>query len=85
MTTHQNPKRCFAAVSSQFIIILYLSLIGALLLYMAFLMLVDPLIRKPDAYTQPLHNEEENEVGENESGLLLPGDVFLLSAITFYT
>lgn len=46
----------------QIIIIIYLSVVGALLLYMAFLMLVDPLIRKPDAYTQPLHNEEENEV-----------------------
>lgn len=46
----------------QVIIIIYLSVVGALLLYMAFLMLVDPLIRKPDAYTQPLHNEEENEV-----------------------
>ncbi|XP_075578348.1 proton-transporting V-type ATPase complex assembly regulator TMEM9 isoform X1 [Pelecanus crispus] len=44
------------------IIIIYLSVVGALLLYMAFLVLVDPLIRKPDAYTQPLHNEEENEV-----------------------
>ncbi|NXW51190.1 TMEM9 protein, partial [Nyctiprogne leucopyga] len=43
------------------IIIIYLSVVGALLLYMAFLVLVDPLIRKPDAYTQPLHNEEENE------------------------
>lgn len=37
-------------------------MVGALLLYMAFLMLVDPLIRKPDAYTEQLHNEEENEV-----------------------
>lgn len=46
----------------QVIIIIYLSVVGALLLYMAFLVLVDPLIRKPDAYTQPLHNEEENEV-----------------------
>uniref|UniRef100_A0ACB8FTU3 Transmembrane protein 9 n=1 Tax=Sphaerodactylus townsendi TaxID=933632 RepID=A0ACB8FTU3_9SAUR len=45
----------------KFIIIIYLSVIGALLLYMAFLMLVDPLIRKPDAYTHPLHNEEESE------------------------
>lgn len=44
------------------IIIIYLSVVGALLLYMAFLVLVDPLIRKPDAYAQPLHNEEENEV-----------------------
>ncbi|NWS56991.1 TMEM9 protein, partial [Chunga burmeisteri] len=43
------------------IIIIYLSVVGALLLYMAFLVLVDPLIRKPEAYTQPLHNEEENE------------------------
>ncbi|KFP05161.1 Transmembrane protein 9, partial [Calypte anna] len=44
------------------IIIIYLAVVGALLLYMAFLVLVDPLLRKPDAYTQPLHNEEENEV-----------------------
>ncbi|XP_006834216.1 PREDICTED: transmembrane protein 9 isoform X1 [Chrysochloris asiatica] len=43
------------------IIVIYLSVVGALLLYMAFLMLVDPLIRKPDAYTEQLHNEEENE------------------------
>ncbi|XP_040318269.1 proton-transporting V-type ATPase complex assembly regulator TMEM9 isoform X3 [Herpailurus yagouaroundi] len=42
-------------------IVIYLSVVGALLLYMAFLMLVDPLIRKPDAYTEQLHNEEENE------------------------
>lgn len=46
----------------QIIIIIYLSVIGALLLYMVFLMVVDPFIRKPDAYTQPLHNEEESEV-----------------------
>lgn len=32
----------------QVIIVIYLSVVGALLLYMAFLMLVDPLIRKPD-------------------------------------
>ncbi|KAM7050066.1 proton-transporting V-type ATPase complex assembly regulator TMEM9 isoform 1-T2 [Molossus nigricans] len=43
------------------VIVIYLSVVGALLLYMAFLMLVDPLIRKPDAYTEQLHNEEENE------------------------
>ncbi|XP_061486879.1 proton-transporting V-type ATPase complex assembly regulator TMEM9-like [Rhineura floridana] len=43
------------------VIIIYLSVIGALLLYMVFLMVVDPLIRKPDVYTQPLHNEEESE------------------------
>ncbi|XP_037017001.2 proton-transporting V-type ATPase complex assembly regulator TMEM9 [Artibeus jamaicensis] len=42
-------------------IILYLSVVGALLLYMAFLMLVDPLIRKPDAYTEQLHSAEEDE------------------------
>uniref|UniRef100_A0A8D1ZNU4 Uncharacterized protein n=1 Tax=Sus scrofa TaxID=9823 RepID=A0A8D1ZNU4_PIG len=47
---------------TQIIIVIYLSVVGALLLYMAFLMLVDPLIRKPDAYTERLHNEEENEV-----------------------
>lgn len=49
-------------VFMQIIIIIYLSVIGALLLYMVFLMVVDPFIRKPDAYTQPLHNEEESEV-----------------------
>lgn len=37
-------------------------MVGALLLYMAFLMLVDPLTRKPDAYTEQLHNEQEDEV-----------------------
>lgn len=49
-------------MSSQVTVILYLSVVGALLLYMAFLMLVDPLIRKPDAYTEQLHNAEEDEV-----------------------
>lgn len=29
---------------------------------MLFLLLVDPLIRKHDPYTQPLHNEEDSEV-----------------------
>lgn len=29
---------------------------------MLFLLLVDPLIRKHDTYTQPLHNEEDSEV-----------------------
>ncbi|CAJ1085230.1 transmembrane protein 9 [Xyrichtys novacula] len=43
-------------------IIIYLSVVGALLLYMLFLLLVDPLIRKHDPYTQPLHNEEDAEV-----------------------
>ncbi|CAN9516132.1 unnamed protein product [Ophioblennius macclurei] len=42
-------------------IIIYLSVVGALLLYMLFLLLVDPLIRKHDPYTQPLHNEEDTE------------------------
>ncbi|XP_067384448.1 transmembrane protein 9 isoform X2 [Channa argus] len=42
-------------------IIIYLSVVGALLLYMLFLLLVDPLIRKRDRYTQPLHNEEDSE------------------------
>lgn len=49
-------------VCPQVIIVIYLSVVGALLLYMAFLMLVDPLTRKPDAYTEQLHNEPENEV-----------------------
>ncbi|XP_062396414.1 transmembrane protein 9 isoform X1 [Sardina pilchardus] len=43
-------------------IIIYLSVVGALLLYMLFLLLVDPLIRKHDPYIQPLHNEEDAEV-----------------------
>ncbi|XDV49012.1 hypothetical protein PO909_018342 [Leuciscus waleckii] len=43
-------------------IIIYLSVVGALLLYMLFLLLVDPLIRKHDQYTIPLHNEEDSEV-----------------------
>lgn len=47
---------------TQVVIVIYLSVVGALLLYMAFLMLVDPLIRKPDAYTERLRNEEESEV-----------------------
>ncbi|CAB1452636.1 unnamed protein product [Pleuronectes platessa] len=42
-------------------IIIYLSVVGALLLYMLFLLLVDPLIRKREPYTQPLHNEEDSE------------------------
>ncbi|KAG5282160.1 hypothetical protein AALO_G00052870 [Alosa alosa] len=42
-------------------IIIYLSVVGALLLYMLFLLLVDPLIRKHDPYIQPLHNEEDAE------------------------
>ncbi|XP_038676906.1 transmembrane protein 9 isoform X1 [Scyliorhinus canicula] len=42
-------------------IIIYLTVVGALLVYMAFLMIVDPLIRKQDSYIQPLHNEEDSE------------------------
>ncbi|CAB1330151.1 unnamed protein product [Coregonus sp. 'balchen'] len=43
-------------------IIIYLSVVGSLLLYMLFLLLVEPLIRKHDPYIQPLHNEEDSEV-----------------------
>lgn len=49
-------------MSFQITIIIYLSVVGALLLYMLFLLLVEPLIRKHDPYTQPLHNEEDSEV-----------------------
>ncbi|XP_036389264.1 transmembrane protein 9 [Megalops cyprinoides] len=42
-------------------IIIYLSVVGSLLLYMLFLLLVDPLMRKQDIYTQPLQNEEDTE------------------------
>lgn len=58
------PRRWFTGAGShpQVIVVIYLSVVGALLLYMAFLMLVDPLIRKPDAYTEQLRDEEENEV-----------------------
>ncbi|XP_053481211.1 transmembrane protein 9 [Ictalurus furcatus] len=42
-------------------IIIYLSVVGALLLYMLFLLLVDPLIRKRDPYRQPLQNEDDAE------------------------
>lgn len=47
-------------------IIIYLSVVGALLLYMLFLLLIDPLIRKHDPYTMPLQNEEDSEVCEND-------------------
>lgn len=46
----------------QVTIIVFLSVVGALLLYMLFLLLVDPLIRKPDPLAQTLHNEEDSEV-----------------------
>ncbi|XP_068020841.1 proton-transporting V-type ATPase complex assembly regulator TMEM9 isoform X3 [Melanerpes formicivorus] len=56
------------------IIIIYLSVVGALLLYMAFLVLVDPLLRKPDAYSQPLHSQEENEEARSLAAApLVPG------------
>ncbi|KAM9474765.1 proton-transporting V-type ATPase complex assembly regulator TMEM9 [Clarias gariepinus] len=42
-------------------IIIYLSVVGALLLYMLFLLLVEPLIRRCDAYRQPLQNEDDSE------------------------
>ena len=48
--------------SHQVTIIIYLSVVGSLLLYMLFLLLVDPLIRRHNSYTQPLHNEEDSEV-----------------------
>lgn len=61
--THDNSfSECFPFFVSQVTIIIYLSVVGALLLYMLFLLLVDPLIRKHDPYTQPLHNEEDSEV-----------------------
>ncbi|KAI5095067.1 transmembrane protein 9 [Silurus meridionalis] len=42
-------------------IIIYLSVVGALLLYMLFLLLVEPLIRRRDSYRQPLQNEDDSE------------------------
>uniref|UniRef100_A0A3Q3JZY7 Transmembrane protein 9 n=1 Tax=Monopterus albus TaxID=43700 RepID=A0A3Q3JZY7_MONAL len=42
-------------------VLIYLSVVGALLLYMLFLLLVEPLIRKRDPHTQPLHNEVDSE------------------------
>uniref|UniRef100_A0AAY4ERK6 Transmembrane protein 9 n=1 Tax=Denticeps clupeoides TaxID=299321 RepID=A0AAY4ERK6_9TELE len=43
-------------------IIIYLSVVGTLFLYMLFLLLVDPLMRKHDPYIQRLHNEDDAEV-----------------------
>ena len=57
-----SVTKCLPYCVSQVTIIIYLSVVGALLLYMLFLLLVDPLIRKHDPYTQPLHNEEDSEV-----------------------
>ncbi|KAJ8373280.1 hypothetical protein AAFF_G00266910 [Aldrovandia affinis] len=55
-------------------IIIYLSVVGSLLLYMLFLLLVDPLIRKQDPYTQPLQNEEDTEdVRSQAEGVGGPG------------
>ncbi|KAF5901497.1 dihydropyridine-sensitive L-type skeletal muscle calcium channel subunit alpha-1-like, partial [Clarias magur] len=42
-------------------IIIYLSVVGALVLYMLFLLLVEPLIRRRNAYRQPLQNEDDSE------------------------
>ncbi|XP_015197884.2 proton-transporting V-type ATPase complex assembly regulator TMEM9 isoform X1 [Lepisosteus oculatus] len=50
-------------------IIIYLSVVGSLLLYMMFLLLVDPLIRKHESYTQPLRNEEDSERGVNRASV----------------
>lgn len=52
----------FQFLSVQVTIIIFLSVLGALLLYMVFLLLIDPLIRKKEPYTQRLHNEEDSEV-----------------------
>ncbi|KPP63237.1 hypothetical protein Z043_118520 [Scleropages formosus] len=53
-------------------IIIYLSVVGSLLLYMLFLLLVDPFIRKQEPYTQPLQNEEDSEDVRCQAGGL-PG------------
>lgn len=58
---HRDGRRlkcCFLQVT----IIIFLSVVGALLFYMLFLLLVEPLIRKPDPLAQTLHNEEDSEV-----------------------
>lgn len=51
----------------QVTIIIYLSVVGSLLLYMLFLLLVDPLIRRQDPYIQPLQNEDDSEVRAPQS------------------
>lgn len=58
---HRNGSRLKCCLL-QVTIIIFLSVVGALLLYMLFLLLVDPLIRKPDPLAQTLHNEEDSEV-----------------------
>lgn len=58
---HKNG-RILKCCALQVTIIIFLSVVGALLLYMLFLLLVDPLIRKPDPLAQTLHNEEDSEV-----------------------
>lgn len=58
---HKNG-RSLKYCALQVTIIIFLSVVGALLLYMLFLLLVDPLIRKPDPLAQTLHNEEDSEV-----------------------
>lgn len=66
----QYEERSTATI--KVVIVIYLSVVGALLLYMAFLMLVDPLIRKPDAYTERLHNEEQTEDAPSMASLRGP-------------
>ncbi|XP_064156019.1 transmembrane protein 9 [Anguilla rostrata] len=67
---HESCSRCLSCAvhheqcrhhTIKVTIIIYLSVVGSLLLYMLFLLLVDPLIRKHDPYTQPLQNEEDTE------------------------
>lgn len=58
---HRNGRRLKCCLL-QVTIIIFLSVVGALLFYMLFLLLVDPLIRKPDPLAQTLHNEEDPEV-----------------------
>nr|XP_032813870.1 transmembrane protein 9-like isoform X1 [Petromyzon marinus] len=50
-----------STVTIKVTIIIYLTIVGALLVYMAFLMLVDPLIRKSDAHAPALHAETDTE------------------------
>lgn len=52
----------FASLFMQIILIVFLSVFGAILLLKVFSMVVQHFIHKPDAYTKPLHNEEVSEV-----------------------
>ncbi|XP_026536627.1 transmembrane protein 9-like [Notechis scutatus] len=47
--------------TTKIILIIFLSVFGAILLYTVFSMVVKHFIDKPDAYTKPLHNKEESE------------------------